>query len=366
MRLAALGLFVGVALGAAQNFNELAAQAGAALQSNPSEAAELYQRALALKPSWAEGWFYLGTSFYQLRRYNEAKRALERAVGLAPEKGVTWAFLGLAKYQVGKESSALADFEKAEGIGLPDNRQFVSSIHNCAAMVYLRRRDFSQAVAQLQPLAKIGDHSALTVEMLGIAVLNLPYVPANLPPAKQELVQLAGGAEWQMAAEHDAAREFAKLLSAYKDEPGVHYLHGLYLLDHDPQGARAEFQRELQIQPRYAPARLQIGILDIRGGDPAEAISMAQEVLRWEPANALAHTILARAYMDLSDYRKALPELETASKLAPENPELHLYLAQAYRHMSRTAEADREIAEYTRLKAKSIARDAPHAEGTTN
>ena len=43
-----------------QDFGSLARAAQAAIDTNPAQAAELYRKALALKPDWPEGWFYLG------------------------------------------------------------------------------------------------------------------------------------------------------------------------------------------------------------------------------------------------------------------------------------------------------------------
>jgi hypothetical protein len=40
----------------ADNFDDLARRAEALVDTKPSEAADLYRKALALKPDWAEGW----------------------------------------------------------------------------------------------------------------------------------------------------------------------------------------------------------------------------------------------------------------------------------------------------------------------
>ena len=346
-----IGVLLGITVAAADTFESLAARAAEALkQKDAKQAVALYRQALALRPSWAEGWFSLGAGWYELGEYHQAKTAFERASGLAPNKGAVWAFLGLAEYQMGDYRAALAHFKKGEKVGLPDDLAFVSSIHNCAAIACLHFHDFTGAVEQLRPLARLGDQSAITIENFGVTVLGLPYLPAQVPASKQRLVQLAGQAEWDICSGTDAAPVFEQLLSSYPNQAGVHYLHGIYLLDHNPEAARAEFERELQISPLHALARLQIAILDIRGGDAAKAIPLAEAALKLEPQNALAHAVLGRAYMDLGEFAKAIPELKTSAQLAPENPQLHLYLGQAYRHLGRTQEADKEMAEFVRLK----------------
>lgn len=339
---------------AANTFEALSTGAAAALQQKDfSRAVELYRKALAVKPSWAEGWFYLGVGQYELRRYAEARKTFERAAHLAPDKGAVWAFIGLSEYQQTDYSHALAHFQKAEKIGLPDNPGFIASVHNCAALIYLRRRDFQDGVVQIQGLAKIADRTPIAVLTLGIAGLQMPYLPANLPKAKLPLAELAGRALWALYAqsESDAKKLFPELIAKYPSEPGVHYLDGLYLVANTPEAARAQFETELKVNPSNASAMIQIGILDILAGNSGHAIPLAEAALRLEPQNALAHEVLGRAYMDTNQIAKAVPELEEAADLAPDNPQAHFYLERGYRRIGRLADARKQRAEFDRLRA---------------
>ena len=147
----------------------------------------------------------------------------------------------------------------------------------------------------------------------------------------------------------DASAALHEMLAKYPGTPGVHYLNGLHLVANDPEAARGEFEKELQITPSHAAARVQIAIIDIRTDDAANAARLATEALRLEPDNALAHAVLARAYMQQSQFEKALPELQTAANLAPQNAQIHLYLEQVYSHLGRKSEALQEKTAYLRL-----------------
>jgi tetratricopeptide (TPR) repeat protein len=57
-------------------FDDLARRASDALDVHPEQAVALYQRALALRPGWAEGWLYRGASLFQLGRFREARDSL--------------------------------------------------------------------------------------------------------------------------------------------------------------------------------------------------------------------------------------------------------------------------------------------------
>jgi tetratricopeptide (TPR) repeat protein len=69
----------------AENFEDLARRAEAALDKNPAQAASLYKEALDLRPSWPDGWFYMGGALYRLDRYTEAREAFHKGLDLSPQ-----------------------------------------------------------------------------------------------------------------------------------------------------------------------------------------------------------------------------------------------------------------------------------------
>lgn len=349
-------LFLSVSLLGAQSvsspdFDALSKRAAAALNTDPKQAVQLYRKALAKRPEWAEGWFDLGASLYETSRFRESKDAFLKAGALAPQNGAVWGFLGLCEDRLGETSQALADIRHAEAVGLPDDPRFIANIRNCAALICIHSRRFSEAVEQLRPLTKTGNQSQSTIEALGASALALPYAPGEIPPAKRALINQAGRAMAALFSERGDPRDlFQKLVADHGTEPGVHYLAGVYWLEPDPQKARQEFEKELAISPSNVPARLQIAILDIKAGDAHTALQLGTQAVKLEPDNALAHTVIARAYEHTGEYAKAIPQLETAIRLAPENPQLHFSLSQAYTHVGKTAEAAKQIAEFQRLK----------------
>ncbi|MBV9676354.1 MAG: tetratricopeptide repeat protein, partial [Acidobacteriaceae bacterium] len=335
------------------DFESLSRQAAAALQSNPTEAIGLYRKALASQPSWAEGWFYLAASLYQTGAYPESREAFQQAAKLAPDNGTVWAFLGFCEYQTGDFAGALADIKKGESLGLGDNRAFISTVRNRAALIHLRSSDYGAAMEQLGPLARLGDDSDTTINALGVGALGLPYLPTDVPAQDKGLVHLAGQAAWAMAAQRadDTAKLSKQLVERYPKQPGVHYLYGIYLLSDHPDEALIQFQKELQVRPSHVPARLQIATLKLKSGDPQEAIGMAKQALEIQPNNPFCYIALGRALLGKGQVQEAVPELEAAAKIAPQDPQPHFYQEQAYRRLSRTADALKEKEQFARLKA---------------
>ncbi len=250
------------------SFDDLAQKAATALKDNPEAAIGLYRQALALRPDWAEGWFYLAAAQYERGQFPESQQAFQRAAALAPDNGTVWAFLGLCEFQMKSYPQALAHIRKGEALGLGDNKGFVSKVRNTGALICLRSGEFGQAMEQLQPLATIGDDSAATIEAFGITSLGVSHLPGEVPPDKRALVELAGRAAWALAAqrEDEASASFQQLVAQYPNEPGVHYLYGIYLLSRDPEAAAREFRKELQIRPEHIPAQDSARQSGIEGG----------------------------------------------------------------------------------------------------
>jgi predicted Zn-dependent protease len=335
------------------DFDDVARRAAAALQRRPSEAARLYRQAVELRDSWAEGWFYLGASEYELKNFAEARRALMRASELAPDNGAAWAFLGLAESELGDGVQAAAHIAKAEVLGLPDNPQFIETVRLRAALIAMRSSDFTAAVEQLRPLAMSGDKSPKVIETLGVAALTMPYLPPNVPAERRPVVELAGRAMWSLYAQNwsDADALFKELGDRYPREPGVHYLRGIYYVDRDIAAALPEFAEELKLSPSHVLARVQIAILHLRNGEAAAALEPAREAVKLAPGNLLCHLALGRALLELERTAPAIAEFEAAVKINPSYPHSHFYLSQAYRRAGREADARKEQLEFTRLKA---------------
>jgi tetratricopeptide (TPR) repeat protein len=340
----------------AENFEDLARRAEAALDKNPAQAASLYKEALDLRPSWPDGWFYMGGALYRLDRYTEAREAFHKGLDLSPQNGVAWAFLGLSEYELGDLQSARTAIEKGEQLGLGSNTGFEAAVRQRAALILIRSSLFDQAMSQLQPLAKNQENSLPVVEAVGLCALAIATDPSKLPENRRKVVDMAGKAMWAATSQRprDAKDGFDQLLAAYPNEPGVHYAFGLYLMDSDQHKALAEFQNELSANPAHWPALLVSAFLETRQGTPEVAMQLTERARKLAPASYfwLCDAEMGRAFLAKDEPEKAVPLFEEAVKLQPDIAQTHFYLEQAYRRVGRTSDAQRERAEFVRLKAQ--------------
>jgi len=340
------------------SFEDLAGRAQAAVDSNPAEAVTLFRQALALRPSWAEGWLYLGGDLYQLKRYQEAREAFHKGIALAPDKGVAWAFLGLSEAELGEadQDQALADIGKGEALGIGNNREFETAVRVRAALILIRRTAYDEALAQLEPLAQLPETPTPVIQAAGLYALALPRLPSEIPAAQQAVVELAGQAFWATLSKRpdDAKARYAELLEKYPHSPGVHYAHGLFLMEADQRGALEEFREELKANPVHWPSLLAAAFLETRRGAPEAALQLVERAEKVAPERHrwVCHAEMGHSLLAMGQPEKAVPELEAAVRLQPANSQLHFYLEKAYRQAGRKTAADKEKAEFLRLKSQ--------------
>jgi tetratricopeptide (TPR) repeat protein len=333
-------------------FASIVKQAEAARDAKDlDKAVTLYKRALALKPDWTEGWWGLGTACYDLDRFADANDAFRRVLAKDDSDGVTWVFKGLTSFKLKHFDEALSELIQARRRGVTGNREIAEAARYHTALLLTRNEDYEQSLAVLSDFGLEGNDSPRIIEAMGLATLRLPMLPEDLPGSRRELVMLAGRAQYFMAARLLQASQnaFETLVSRYPDTPNVHYAYGVMLASEQPEQAIERFKRELKVSPSHALAKIQIAFAYIKRSDFAEAKPWAEQAVQEAPTQFIAHNALGQVLLATGDVDGAIRALENAVKLAPDSPAMHFALARAYRAAKRTADADREQAEFTRL-----------------
>ncbi len=358
-------VWASVCAGQQESFDELAARARHALEGERvDEAIQLYGRATKIRPDWSEGWWRLATLLYDTRRFTEARDAFTRFTERENKAGPGYAMIGLCEYRLKRYREALTALDKGLQLGIGPNREFAREAlyHDAILDSLLGRPDMAikrltllmNQAAAAHPGAGteslLGDLEA--VDALGIAALRIPMLPADVPSGKSALVRQAGRAQALLALQDltAAAKEFKQLIASYGQEPGVHYMYGVFLLKQNPPEAMAEFRKELEVSPNDVDARVQIAFECSRTGDYALGLKHGGEAVKLSPGNFAAHLALARLWLAADNTGRALEEAQTAVKLAPGSPDAHFTLSRCYAQSNRPQEAERERAEFQRLQ----------------
>lgn len=335
-------------------FTALAAKAQAARAAgNPDEALRLYEEALRLKPTWAEGWWFAGTIHYEADRYEQGRDAFRHVLSNEPKMATAWGMLGLCEFQTKQYHEALAHLQRANALGLGGHDEIRDIVNYHRALLLTREGDFDQGMGLIALSVVQGKDNALLVEAMGIAALRKPVLPAELPPTEREIVMDVGRALCDGSARRiaDATSEFDLILKKYPGTPQLHYLDGLVLLTSDPDRALEQFKAELEISPRHAEALYSIAREYDKRSDFAAALPFAKRVVDVNPNFAPGHALWGKVMVDSgSDVQAGIAEIETSIKMNPENPQNHYVLAMAYAKVGRSADAARERAEFIKLR----------------
>jgi tetratricopeptide (TPR) repeat protein len=340
-------------LAPAQSFESLSQHAAAARDADRlDEAVSLYKKALLLRPKWAEGWWSLGTIEYDRNNYRAAAAAFRQLLPLAPQDGTAYAMLGLSEFELGQDEPALKHLEQAKTLDISSNPQLRRVLLYHDGVLLLRASKFQSAQTVLGGLCLDGIPNEDAIKALGLAVFRIRVQNAPPPDAPgASIIQRAGHAECLAVQKKydDARAEYAALAGEYPEYPNIHYVFGKFLAEsNDVPGAVAEFQKEIQNNPRDINSRLEIAATQYKINSAA-GIPYAEQAVQLNPQVPFAHYLLGLLYLDVDNYEKAIPQLEIAQKAFPNDAKIYFALGSAYARAGRHQDAEKARTSYQRL-----------------
>ena len=337
---------------AVPDFAALSEAADKAREENrDDDAVRLYRQALALHPAWKQGLWFLGMLLYDKDQYAEVRELMRRFVALEPEAGAGWALLGMSEFQTRDYSRSLDHLQRSRRLALADDKEMAQAIFYHVAVLQTRFEQYDDAMALLMGMRKSGSSADLLTEPVGLAALRYPLLPAEIPADRKEMFRIAGQA--MLADESQRRDEAERLLSgmtaAYPNEPGVHFLYGVFLLNVRPEDGIKELKRELEIAPFNLTAKLRLADEYLKEQQFDEALRLADEVVMLDPANAGGFLVSGETLVAKGDLEHGIATLETARKLRPATVRTHWDLLRAYTSAGRVEDAKREKEEIEKL-----------------
>jgi tetratricopeptide (TPR) repeat protein len=332
-----------------QQFDRLAARAAEARKaSRDTDALRIYQEALRLKPSWTDGWWNVGSIFYEREDFPAARDALRKLIALDRRAVAAYALLGISEYKAADYDSALEHLDTARSLGLPSDHPLGNAALYYLALLLNRNGQYDAAAGLLLSAPENKVSSPAVLLAIGMAGLRIAKLPEELAPGERELAAQVGRA--MAAPETEATALMRELLAQHPGQPNLHYLYGMVLLHGDSGIAIEQFQNELERDPLHVPSLLAIVREMERQSRFQEAMGYAQRAVTAEPGNYAAHAILGRVLVSLDRTAEGLRELEQAKEIEPGSPQIYFALATAYAKLGRDEDAGKARAEFLRLK----------------
>lgn len=252
-----------------QSFQAVSTKANEARDAGHlDEAVKLYRRALAMRPTWTEGWWSLGTLYYDADRYAEAEIAFQKVVTLDPKQGTARAMLGLSEVELGQPDRALKDIEASKALGVLEDSQLRQVVTYHEGMLLQRAGQFEAAKAALASLCLQGVRSNELAGIFGMVALRMrnSSPPEGSSEGGQVVEHVGRAACLTGAKEYDGAKsEFDQTVASAPHFPLIHYAYGCALIDaHDIPGAVKEFESEIAEQPKSVLPRLRIAVAEYK------------------------------------------------------------------------------------------------------
>lgn len=313
-----------------------------------------YQRALALRPEWEEGWRNLGTLCYASARYADAAIALKNAAAINGRNGNVWALLGLSEFETKDYKNSLIHLERGRDLGFAGNAAAVQVARYHLAILLNRNGEFDRATELLTPESGSGPLEEEVKFALGIALLRIPQLPDELDHANESLVRLAGETAALLSeSKYDKAfSKFEQLVKMNSRTPYLHYAYGSALASASRYDeAEEQLSEETKITPGSALPYLRRSTIALQLRNADRARQLAQRAVELAPKSAEGHYLLGRSWLELGKIEDSLKELETARNLAPNSPEVRFALARSYSKAGRPDAAEQERAAFERLNA---------------
>jgi tetratricopeptide (TPR) repeat protein len=117
----------------------------------------------------------------------------------------------------------------------------------------------------------------------------------------------------------------------------------------DPKPALAEFERFLDLQPRFWPALFFKAVALRRLGSKETALDLLADVLQLSPQQSDALALMAELFAERGNPKRALELIDEAIRVRDADAELHLLRARFLRALDRADDAREALAQASRL-----------------
>lgn len=323
-------------------------------------AAAEYEEAVRVDPGNAEALAHLGIADQKLAKLKEGESCFEKALQLRPTLPEVDVLLGLIRIQLGKYREAIPPLEGA--FDKPDYEVAVrSTVGQRLVEIYFSLGEHQRAleiVRKLRALAPNDPDVLYTASKVYASLWNeaVQRLLEQAPDSYRIHQVLAEVAEAQQNYA-EAAKEYQLIVKMAPGLPGFHYRLGRAILESDTtpeasQKALQDFQDELKLNPRDAPALTQIGEIDLKAHQTEQAGRHFSQAIEVDPGYVEARVGRARVMLESKRYQEASEQLEAARRLSSEDETIYYNLMIAYRGLGRMTEAQRALATFQKLNAQ--------------
>ncbi len=338
------------------------------------DAEKAYEMLRKLSPGTAEVHARLGLIYFQQGKFNEAIAPLREALRLKPGLPKVDALLAMSLSELGKYDEALPVVTKAFSQTADPVLRRMAGLH--LQRIYTGLGRDRDAVDVALRLSRLYPDDPEVLYHSGRLFANFAYLQtmrlATVAPDSVWLHQAAGEANESQGLYDAAIREYRQVLTAAPRRPGIHFRIGRVLLQRSngdaatPEmlagagEARKEFEDELALDPTNANAAYELAEMHRKAGELEPARKLFEQAVSHYPAFEQALVGLGRERsIALGRPAEGAPSSADGAQAAiPRTRSPTIKLAQAYRALGNSAEQEKALAEFNRLRSLAARRSA--------
>ncbi|MGD1032034.1 MAG: tetratricopeptide repeat protein [Opitutaceae bacterium] len=256
-----------------------------------------YERALRLKPDYAEAHNNLGIALDAVGRTQEAIAQVEEALRLGLDMEEVHTRLGTFYNKVGRLPEAVSEYEAAVRLK-PDRAKG----HLDLGLVLAAAGQGSRAISEYQIALQLDPHFAEAAFYLGVALEQANRTSDAIASYERALA---------IRPEYDVAHNnlaVALCKAGRVEEALPHY------------------EEAIRINPAYLEAQLNLGFALSSLGRASDAISVLQRAADLAPANSAARSALGNALYEDKQIDRAMEQFAAVIRLDPRNADAHNHL----------------------------------------
>ncbi len=235
-----------------------------AADSKLDDAIAELERAVAIKPTFADLRYLLGTYYFAVKRFNQARQSFENSLKINSKFFKARAHLSYVYWKEGDVRVAAEE---------------LATTKHCCPNFYRENLDHL-----VQALRTHGSREAVESSYNEI----IEERPSSAQISRELAIEAIQNGDCQ-----EAIRELKKAIALKPDYPDLHNFLGIaYGNTGMVDDAVHEFEIALKINPHYLKARLNLALLYYENSRFGEAQAQIDEVLAVQPNNQLANNLL--------------------------------------------------------------------------
>jgi tetratricopeptide (TPR) repeat protein len=300
-----------------------------ALHQQYDSAVAILERVRQVYPQSYDVNYNLALAYLRSEKYELAAQTLEPLLG-QPKAAEAYSLLAQAREKLQLPDQALLAYQKAAELE-PGNEDYcydhayalLQYVSNEAAMTAFSSgaRDFPNSWRM-----RVGLGSAYYLAGRYTQAIQALLEAVKIEPTAKVIYYLLGkgyesAGDWQAAIRE----AFKAYLVNKRQDPWAYYHYGnmQYLeaqaeLRRDFEGAKAYLKTALSLNPDFAEAHLQMGIIEQSEGRLPESVQSLEKAIRANPSLPAAHYRLALVYQRLGNKEKSKAEFDLFEKLKSE------------------------------------------------